>query len=433
MTSLHTGGTKIFNDGNEEVTWNGINTRGIFGYWIYAQNGALEEFLGANDVRIIRSHGLNYIRVWIAMDSAVFGQSMGTPDQLDYQPRFWELLDEIINTAEQEGLWIGLDFHISDYGWAGIGGDWNYGSGFPAWMYDGSWPYNKAYANTITARSDAIRDFWNLDNATGANVRQAYQTFWKDIADRYKDRSNVVFSLFNEPMNKFGGPELWTTEAQWTRQAGMYKYFMEQTIDLIRGADGGKHLIVINEAYYWYIIMNLEIQRPNIVIDQHLYWNSDIVNGVQRYADYAWRYDQPFILGEFGDVESGGWQTRESTIRTIQACNQIRVGWMYTRYNPASTGGGPSPSDQTWIDLESNLLPGLIYYDSVYHALTISAQDKDTGEPLQIGLILDGGVVDPGTYRIGEGEHVIMASEEVDVQNGSYSRMQDKWLGKQNG
>lgn len=361
---LHADGKKILNTNNEEVIWNGINSRSLFGYWIYGSGGKLEEFMSANDVQIIRSHGLNFIRVWICLNQAVYAQSMGTPTQINYNPRFWELLDEIVNTAEQNGIWVSIDFHLSDGCWANIGGFWGDGSGFPKWMYDGSWSYfNKTYTNDATGRSNAIRDFWNLDDPTAANVRQAFQTFWKDIAQHFKDKGNVVFSLFNEPMAKWGGPELWNTSAEWAHAAQMYQTFIEQTIDIIRNEDGGKHLVIVNEAYMWYYEWNLQIRRPNIVIENHGYWiGSDLTSTVQGYAQLAWRYDQPFELGEFGGVEQSGLQDRTSFIATMQACNQLNIGWVYLWYNP-STDVPPAtaPSAQTWTDIESNLHPNLKY------------------------------------------------------------------------
>jgi hypothetical protein len=315
-----------------------------------------------SDVQIIRSHGLNYIRLGIAMDMAVRDQPMGTPTQFNYNPRFWQLLDEIANATEQNGVWVSIIFGPSDGTWANIGGFWGDGNGFPKWMYNGSWSYfNKIYTNDATGRTSAIRDFWNTDDPTANNVRIAYQTFWKDIAQHFKDKSNVVFSLFNEPMNVWGGGTLWNTTEQWTHAMEMYRDFMEQTIDIIISVDGGKHPIIVNEAYAWYFEWNPQIRRPNVVIENHAYWTgSNMTSNVQGYTQLAWRYNQPFILGEFGGVEQG-LQDRTSAIATMQACNQLNVSWSYLWYNPSTSAGGIAPSAQTWTDIENNLQPNLKY------------------------------------------------------------------------
>jgi len=150
-------------------------------------------------------------------------------------------------------------------------GYWGIGNGFPKWMYDGSWSYfNKIYANDGIGLSDAIRDFWNIDDPTAANVRIAYQTFWKDIAYRYRDTPNVVFSLFNEPQCEWGR----ATVALWdglnghpdqSRGAQMYQSFMESTIDIIRSQEVGNHIVIVNEAFLWDWFSNLQIRRSNVV------------------------------------------------------------------------------------------------------------------------------------------------------------------------
>jgi hypothetical protein len=236
-------------------------------------------------------------------------------------------------------------------------------------MYNGSWSYfNKIYTNDAIGRSNAIRDFWNIDDPTAANVRTAYQTFWKDIAYHFRDASNIIFSLFNEPQNQWGGPTLWDGENGHPTQAQgaqMFQAFMEQTIDIVRNQDGGKHLIIVNNAYFWDWNSNPQIRRPNIIIENHAYWSgTNMINNIQDYAQLAWRYSQPFILGEFGGIEQSGLQDRTSTIATIQACNQLNVSWSYLLYNPSTSAGGIAPSAQTWTDIENNLHSNLKYYSS---------------------------------------------------------------------
>jgi hypothetical protein len=222
-------------------------------------------------------------------------------------------------------------------------------------MYNGSWSYfNKTYALDTTGRSDAIRDFWNINDPTAANLRTVYQTFWKDMAYHFKDSPNVIFSLWNEPQIQAGGPTLWDgangrpTQAQ---GAQMYKAFMESTIDVVRTQDDGKHVVLVNVAYLWYWIDNLQIQRPNIVVEAHSY------SGVSTtFFNLGWRFNQPFYVGEFGGVEQG-LQDEPATVSVMQTCNSYNVSRCYLWYKPPSV-----PSGQMWTDLQNNLNPYLIYY-----------------------------------------------------------------------
>jgi len=359
---LHTQGTHILDADNQEVIWDGINSRSLFGYWTYAQNGKLEEFLHANDIQIIRSHGLNFVRVWVSLSQAVFNQPMGTPTKLNYYPRFWTLLDEIVNASAKYGGWISIDYHLSDYVWANLGGAWGDGSGFPKWMYDGSWSYfNKIYTNDLAGRTAAIRDFWNINDSTAANVRLAFQTFWKDIITRYKNAPNVVFSIFNEPMETWDGPNMYsvpsysTPSQDWQKQITMFQTFMENMVDTIRAIDAGKHVIIINQGAFPSHDWNPQIRKPNIVVEDH-YYLSDLPNHIEYFAQNAFRYDQPFELGEFGGVEQGWLQTESQAILSMQTCNRLGVGWVYLWYDP-----GVAPSTQIWTDIENNLLPNLRY------------------------------------------------------------------------
>ncbi|MDH5634219.1 MAG: cellulase family glycosylhydrolase [Candidatus Bathyarchaeota archaeon] len=192
---LHADGTKILNVANEEVIWNGITCRGLFGYWHY---GCEPTYPNADHVRIVREHGLNIIRIDFSLDMAVYGQEPGTPTSINYRPEFWALLDQIVDAGEKYGIWI--EFNFSPVNWATL---WN-GAGFPPWMYDGTWEYGTYYDATPTGMAWAIREFFNTDNPDQDGIRQTYVTFWRDIAARYRTRSYIVFCLFNEPLNTGG-------------------------------------------------------------------------------------------------------------------------------------------------------------------------------------------------------------------------------------
>jgi hypothetical protein len=356
---LHTSGINIYDSKNNLVVWNGVTTKTLFGYEPTNKASPLSESYTPNDIDIVRSRGINFVRFDIALNSAVYGidYHTQTPTQLNYNPRFWILLDSLVNRAQTDGIWVDINFGLTDGTLSPIGGYWGSGNGFPSWMYTGSWSYfNKIYANDGVGLSDAIRDFWNIGTSTASNVRTVYQTFWRDIAYHYRDTPNVVFSLFNEPQCQWGRctDPLWDgvnghpTQAQ---GAQMYKSFMESTIDTIRSQDNGKHIVVVNVAYLWDWFSNLQIQRPNVVIEAHSYLYRDT-----SFFNLGWKYNQPFLLGEFGGVEQG--LTSEANLITqMRTCNQNKVGWAYMRYNP-----GYSPSSQTWTDLQNNRYPSLAYY-----------------------------------------------------------------------
>jgi hypothetical protein len=349
---LYTSGINIYDSNNEKVIWNGITTNTLFGYEMYASNGVLTEGLSPTDIDTIRSHGLNLVRLDIALNSAVYGQDYHnqTPTKLNYYPRFWTLLGSLVSEVQNDGMWVDINF--APVSWSPLGGVWGNANGFPTWMYNGSWSYfNKTYSNDLTGEGEACRDFFNLTDPTAANVRLTYQTFWEDIAYHFKNTQNVVFSLFNEPLNIAGYQMFPDGQSDITSLANNYQTFMEQTIDDIRTKDNGNHIILINEAYFWNYTSNLQIQRPNIVVEAHSY------SGVSTdFFNLGWRYNQPFYVGEYGGVEQG-LQNESATISVMQTCNSYNVSRSYLCYNPPS-----APSTQTWTDLQNNLNPYVIYY-----------------------------------------------------------------------
>jgi hypothetical protein len=359
---LHTHDTMILDENNNEVVWNGIVTQTLFGYEPVPPTPAptaLTESYTPTHIGDIRSHGLNFVRLDLQLNTAVYGQDYHsqTPTALNYYPRFWTLLDSLVAEAANQGMWVDLSFSINSM--SGIGGAWSDGNGFPRWIYDGSWEhFNKIYPNTAIGLSDAIRDFWNTTDATAANVRIVYQTFWKDMATHFKDTPNVVFGLWNEPQSG-GGETIWGGAGQPTQDQGaqMYKTFMEQTIDQIQDIEDGKHIIIVNDAYFWYWSTNPKIDRPNVVVENHAYQRIDPyltvdnpTNDPMYFINLGWRYNQPFYLGEYGGIEEG-LQTRDDTIANMQFCNTQHISRSYLDYRPWQ----PHPSAQTWTDIEDNL------------------------------------------------------------------------------
>lgn len=343
-SQLHTVGTKIYDSSGNEIVLNGMDTRAFMGYYYPPTYTDDKVYVTPNDVDVIASHGINFIRLDIALDQAVRHQPMGTPTALNYWPTFWNSLDAVVFECWNKGVYVALDYAVTDGGFAPLGGGWGVGCGFPAWMYDGSWTYNKAYPTTVDGKNKAMYDFFNTADSTANNVRLAYQTFWVDLAKRYRSYPNVIFILFNEPMCNSG--TVITTEAEWKNFMAMYKVFMENTIDKIRSADGGVHLIDCNVLWGWYLSDTPKIDRLNVIVDCHSYTNTNINSTIHGLIQLAWRYNQPFILGEYGGVEEG-LQSRSSFLTTMLVCNHYGVSRSYLRFDYS-----PRPSAQTWKDLE---------------------------------------------------------------------------------
>jgi hypothetical protein len=373
---LYTSGTKIFNAANQEVVFNGASTATIVGWEpaIYPPPGYDE-----SSIDVLRSHGLNLIRLDIGMNGAVYGipASQQTPTTITFNQGFFPYIDRLVNECAKVGVWVNICFVMNQMsplvGWGAQyeGG----GAGFPTWMYNGSWSYfNKIYRADGYGLSDAIRDFWNINDTTAANVRTAYQTWWKVVADHYKDSPNVIFGLWNEPQgggtDTIWGGTTWAGKVMPSQEQGaaMYKIFVEETVDIIRSV-APNNLIFVNDAYFLLWVTNPKIDRPNIVVENHAYnainlytdpWGNNPTKDVDYFINLGWRYNQPFILGEFGGIEEGNLQDKAGTLNNIQYCNSKGVSWSYLSFRPSNNGWNPSAD--TWELLESNLVQGILYF-----------------------------------------------------------------------
>lgn len=359
VAGIHAQGTKLLDRYGNEVVFNGVVSRPLFGWSMYP----VTTYLTSGDVQTIRNHNVNYLRVFISLSMAVRDQPEGTPTHMNYNPLFWQKLDDVANSAKQNGIWLSITVGVDDGYWANIGGE---GNGFPDWMYNGSWnPYfTKTYTNDAAGTTAAIRDFWNTSDPVAESVRTAYKTFWSDIVTRYKDAPNIMFNFFNEPLSTWGGPTLYpitdynNPDANWSNLATMFRGFMEQMIDQTCAIDDVNHICIIGAGDFPNHAWNLQVRRPNILVEDHNY-KTPIIDRITQRAGYAFRYNQPFLLGEFGGIEDGGGdkQSAADTTLTMQTCNSLGISWSYLRFSYT-----PAPSASTWSLLESQLTLNARFY-----------------------------------------------------------------------
>lgn len=398
---LHTSGTKILDERGVEVVFNGVSTMVVFGYEPPVFPAPSYPISKMDEVR---SHGLNLIRLDVSMNTSLYGvpASQQTPTSLTFNPNFFPSLDLLVNECAKVGIWVNICFVTGGLapmpGWGGTLQK-GYGAGLPTWMYDGTWSYFTKQWNTGNytpdpyGNSHAWRDFWNTDAASAnyvpqsANLRTAYETWWRTVANHYKNSPNVIFGLWNEPQNTGGGDSVWgATGDTHTQQQGaaMYKGFVEHTVDVIRSV-APNNLIFINTAYFWDAFTTPKIDRPNVVVECHSYGGTTYNGYVDpsafhgaaypKYWDLGWRYNQPYIMGEFGGIEEGTLQNTADTQATVSEMTANRVSWSYLSFRPEANGdwapwgtscphqpSGVCPVNVWATVLEPNLVPNIQYY-----------------------------------------------------------------------
>ncbi|MDJ0634617.1 MAG: cellulase family glycosylhydrolase [Xenococcaceae cyanobacterium MO_188.B29] len=143
--------------------------------------------------------------------------------------------------------------------------------------------------------------------------------YWRDMAQEFKDNSNVWFNLHNEPGNDTANPEQWVN-------------YHRELIDIIR-AEGANNLIVIDgeawgQDYHTQTIAShaseIMAGNENILFSIHVYeqWNS---NDIAAYFDTLHSQNIPFIIGEYGS-ENNGQSTLPATQQMLQAAQEREIG-----------------------------------------------------------------------------------------------------------
>jgi endoglucanase len=126
-------------------------------------------------------------------------------------------------------------------------------------------------------------------NGSGGVKQQFVMDFWKYVAPRYANTPNVIFEIFNEPVN----PDNWTS----------WKNFIQPVIDSIR-AVAPNNLILVGSPQ-WSTRVNSAVTSPltggNLVYVYHIYPNQGAASAANLNAKFGNAANTiPVMLTEFG-------------------------------------------------------------------------------------------------------------------------------------
>lgn len=166
----------------------------------------------------------------------------------------------------------------------------------------------------------------------------SFGDFWKKLAERYKDSSNVIFNLMNEPFKQSAN--------EWAAQA-------QVAIDSIRST-GANQLILApgtrwTGAHSWNssgnadAMKNIKDPQNNYAFDMHQYFDSDssgthstCVSGdvgairLERATKWLNENGQRAFLGEFGaSVDPVCLKALDNTLKYMKQNQNVWIGWTY--------------------------------------------------------------------------------------------------------
>jgi hypothetical protein len=286
-------------------------------------------FIDRNDIRYIRSIGMNVIRV-------PFDYRLFTPE--DY-PDTWidggfELLDRVVEWSAENGLYVILDMHAAPCGQNGNNIDNSYG--YPHLYEDAA----------CRARAAAV---------------------WRRIAEHYAHHRNVIgYDLLNEPL-----PD----NPDYRRYDPMLPKVYQEMAHAIREVDK-EHILFVAGSRWGYDLDMFDEPHfdPKLVYTFHTYWSEPSESAFQSLLRFSKKYDVPIFLGESGE-NSDTWI---KSFRT--ALESHRIGWTFWTYKRmATTRSLRSFGEPRYWD-------ELVAYESGDGEATKSATKRPTAEHVTAAL-----------------------------------------------
>jgi len=237
-----------------------------------------ERYITREDIRFIRSLGLNSIRV-------PFHWRLFEPEEASGEAPGFALLDRLIRWCGEEGLGVILDMHCAPGGQTGDN-------------IDDSWGYPFLFD------SPGEQD-WSI-------------RIWKAIALRYRGDPTVIgYDLLNEPIPPFFDRERLNTllEPLYRRIVGGIREVDTNHIVFLGGAQWNTNFGVFGPPF-----------DAKAVYTFHKYWCDTTQAMVQEYVEYRERYGVPIWMGESGENRTE-WI---ASFRRLQEKNNI--GWCFWPY-----------------------------------------------------------------------------------------------------
>jgi hypothetical protein len=219
-------------------------------------NGFLKNYITHQDIKYLKSIGVNHIRL-------PFNYKMFTDDlYMGERNAGFKYFDKIIEWCREEQLYILLDMHAAPGGQTGDNIDDSYG-----------YPY--------LFKSQSSQDLMT--------------DIWVKIAERYKNEPVIIgYDLVNEPIAHYFEDELDELNHQLFL---LYSHIMKE----IRTVDS-KHTIFLNGSI-WSTNFDVfeELVDDNVVYEFHKYWFKVKQEAVQEYVDFRDKHQVPIYIGETGE------------------------------------------------------------------------------------------------------------------------------------
>ncbi len=311
---LKTSGTRIVNETGDEILLRGVNLGNWFlpeGYmWKFPHSLSsakkiealfvdligtgkaaafwetfYDRYTTENDIRQIAKEGYNSIR--LPLNFRLFMTGDG-----DFIEARMKRIDDFLDLCEKYGLYVIIDLHGAPGGQTGTNIDDS--DGFPNLFTDSE-------NETLTI------------------------SFWRGIAERYRDRSVVGgYDLLNEPLpeeHKKFNPDL----------IALY----QKIIRAIREVDP-QHIIIV-ECAHWATNFRIFTEKldDNLIIQFHKYWNPNDYRFIRDYLNIRETLNVPLWMGESGENNLDWYAS------SFQLLEDHNISWCFWPWKKMNTLNNP--------------------------------------------------------------------------------------------
>ncbi len=194
--AISVSGTRFIDSYGRQVIFSGIN---------YVNKDPAVRYIpkdSALTFEKFRNWGFNCIRLGVIWDGV-------EPEPGKYDETYLDKLEQQVNWATENNLYVLLDMHQDLYGVSFGEGTSALGDGAPDWatLTDGQ-PHVKGFVWSDSyflspAVQRAFDNFWaNKPAADGIGIQDHYSKMWQHVAKRFAGNKSVIgYDLMNEPFN----------------------------------------------------------------------------------------------------------------------------------------------------------------------------------------------------------------------------------------
>ena len=249
----------------------------------------LENYITEEDIRFLKSTGMNSIRIPFHYKLFTDEDYMGGQGEA----RGFLLLDKAINWCRQHELYVILDMHCAPGGQTGDN-------------IDDSWGYPYLFENKPS--------------------RELTKSIWKKIAAKYKDAAIILgYDLLNEPIAHFFDS---------SKLNPLLEPLYKEIVSEIRQVDKN-HIILLGGAQW---NSNFRVFGPpfddKLIYTFHKYWTPATVDVIKDYINFRDKYNVPIYVGETGE-------NKNEWVRDFRkVLEQNNIGWHFWPYKKLESKAG---------------------------------------------------------------------------------------------